>query len=216
MEQERQSTSSSTTHNPLRAEGFKPPPMSSHPEHYDLWLPSSLSPSVRTSICSPRLITIEERLRTAQCSDALENLRHVLRVKSRMVLFKNKNVRGQREGTRSRSVIDRVHSRARASASKYRLARAAKLALSGPGAWESTLRVLLDSDIRAYSDPDKLRPSMGRRGTVEDECRGLEVLGTAIPEIDLCPEVRGRRDGTVERCRVIPRARRHRRCCGKD
>ena len=147
MEQERQSTSSSTTHNPLRAEGFKPPPMSSHPEHYDLWLPSSLSPSVRTSICSPRLITIEERLRTAQCSDALENLRHVLRVKSQMILFKNKNVRGQREGTRSRSVIDRVHSRARASASKYRLARAAKLALSGPGAWESTLRVLLDSDI---------------------------------------------------------------------
>ena len=195
MEQERQPTSSSTTHNPLRAEGFKPPPTSSHPEHYDLWIPSSLSPCVRTSICSPRLITIEERLRTMQCSEALENLRHVLRIKSWMILFKNKNVRGQREGTRSQSIINRVHSHAQASASEYRLARAAKVALSGPGAWESTLCVLLDSDIRAYSDPDKLQPSMGWRRTVEDEFRGLEVLGTAIPEIDLRPEVRGRHDG---------------------
>ena len=89
-----------------------------------------------------------------------------------------------------------MHSCARASASKYHLARAAKLALSGPGAWESTLRVLLDSDIQAYSDPNKLQPSMGWRGTVEDECRGLEVLGTAIPEINLRPEVRGQHDGT--------------------
>lgn len=192
-----------------RAEGFNQPPTSNHPEHIDLWLPSSLSPNARKSICSARLIAIEERLRTAQCSDALESLRHVLRVKSRMVLFKHKNVRGQREGTRSRSVIDRVHARARVAASKYRLARLAKLSLSGPGAWESTLRVLLDSDIRAYSDPEKMRISTGRRGTVEDtsvqvEDPGILVMPDALePEIDLRGEARGRRDGTGETHRTL-------------
>jgi hypothetical protein len=185
-----------------RAEGFNQPPMSNHPEHVDLWLPSSLSPNTRRSICSVRLIAIEERLRTAQCSDALESLRHILRVKSRMVLFKHKNVRGQREGTRSRSVIDRVHARARAAASKYRLARLAKLSLSGPGVWENTLRVLLDSDIRAYSDPDKMRVSMGRRGTVEDP--GILVMPDGLePKIDLRGEARGRRDGTGETRRTL-------------
>ena len=72
------------------------------------------------------------------------------------MLFEHKNVRGQREGTQSRSVIDWVHARARVAALKYRLARLAKLSLSGPGAWESTLCVLLNSDIHAYSDPEKM------------------------------------------------------------
>ncbi|EDR07081.1 uncharacterized protein LACBIDRAFT_328410 [Laccaria bicolor S238N-H82] len=193
LEQER--TNSKT----LRAGHFQPPPASNHPEHVDLWLPSSLSSTSCVSVCSARLIAIEEKLRMAQCSDALESLRHVLCVKSRMILFKNKNVRGQRDGTQSRSVIDRVHARARAAATKYRLARLAKLSLSGPGAWESALRVLLDSDIRAYSDPEKMRVPVRQRGTLEHKSEEVEESGpsnTQAREIDLRPEIRGRRDGT--------------------
>ena len=200
MEQER--TNSRT----LRAEHFQPPPASNHPEHVDLWLPSSLSPTSRVSVSSARLIDVEEKLRTAQCSDALENLRHILRVKSRMVLFKNKNVRGQRDGTRSRSVIDRVHARARAAAAKYRFARLAKLSLSGPGAWESALRVLLDSDIHAYSDPEKMHVSVGRRGTLEHEPEEVEesgALNAPVLEIDLRPEIRSQRDGTGDTHRTL-------------
>jgi hypothetical protein len=200
MEQER------TNAKTLRAGHFQPPPASNHPEHVDLWLPSSLSPTSRVSVSSARLIAIEEKLRTAQCSDALESLRHILRVKSRMVLFKNKNVRGQRDGTRSRSVIDRVHARARAAAAKYRFARLAKLSLSGPGAWESSLRVLLDSDIRAYGDPEKMRVSVGRRGTLERGSEEVEESGVSnaqAQDIDLRPEVRTQRDGTGDTHRTL-------------
>jgi hypothetical protein len=193
MEQERTNTKT------LRAGHFQPPPASNHPEHVDLWLPSSLSPMSCVSVSSARLITIEEKLRTTQCGDALESLRHILRVKSRMVLFKNKNVRGQRDGMRSRSVIDWVHACARAAAAKYRFARLAKLSLSGPGAWESALRVFLDSDIRAYGDPEKMRVSVGRRGTLEHGSEEVEESGVSnaqAQEIDLRPEVRTQRNGT--------------------
>jgi len=81
-----------------------------------------------------------------------------------MVAFKNKNIRGQRDGTRSRTVIDRVHERARVAAERYRVARRAKLALAGSGNWEETLRVLNDGDIQSYQDPKRLRVWAGRRG----------------------------------------------------
>ncbi|EDR02155.1 uncharacterized protein LACBIDRAFT_332551 [Laccaria bicolor S238N-H82] len=183
LEQER--TNSKT----LRAGHFQPPPASNHPEHVDLWLPSSLSSPSHVSVCSARLIAIEEKLRT-------ESLRHVLRVKSQMILFKNK----------TSGVREMVHARAWAAAAKYRLARLAKLSLSGPGAWESTLRVLLDSDIRAYSDPEKMRVPVGWRGTLEHESEEVEESGpsnTQAREIDLRPEIRGRRDGTGDTQRTL-------------
>lgn len=179
------------------------------PENAKLWLPSSLPTAHRDAACIPGLALMEEKLRTAQCGDALESVRHVLRVKSRMVLFKNKNVRGQTYSTRSRSVIDRVHLRAKNNAVKYRIARAAKMALSGPGVWEDMFRPLLDSDIRSYSDPNKLQKGPGRRGTVEDEMLNAnpeESPGGSAPDgtgINLLLEHRTRRDGTGESHRTL-------------
>ena len=204
--QQRQMEQERTSSRMLHAEHFQPPPASNHPEHVDLWLPSSLSPMSRVSVSSARLIDVEEKLRTAQRSDALENLCHILRVKSRMVLFKNKNIRGQRDGMRSQSVIDQVHARAHAAATKYHFARLAKLSLSGPGAWESTLHVLLDSDVHAYSDPEKMRVSVGRRGTLEHEPEEVEELGASnalVLELDLRPEIRSQRDGTGDTHRTL-------------
>ena len=181
-------------------------PRDTHPniEDEDLFLPSSLPAFRRVSICIPTLVEIEEQLRTAQCYDALDGIRHTLHVKSHMVIFKNKNIRGQYSGTRSRAVIDRVHERARAFAQKYRMARMAKLTLSGPGAWEEVLRPLNDADIRCYSDPDKLARGPGRRGTVEDDVAMPEpAIMPGNPDddgidIDLLPEQRSVRDGTGE------------------
>jgi hypothetical protein len=65
------------------------------------------------------------------------------------VYFKNKSARGQREGNRSRTIIDRVHERARVAAERYRAARCGKLALAGAGDWEEALRILEDGDIRS-------------------------------------------------------------------
>jgi hypothetical protein len=128
-----------------------------------------------------------------------------------LVLFKNKNVRGQHDGTRSRAVIDRVHENAKVAAEKYRACRQAKLALSGPGEWEGTLRVLADGDIRSYQDPNHLRPCQGRKGTLDDdqvmerERQGL-LQPDAPPDdvdINLLYHPRDRRDGTGETRRTL-------------
>ncbi|KAF8202527.1 hypothetical protein BJ912DRAFT_842756 [Pholiota molesta] len=182
---------------------------SHHPENFELCLPSSIPVAHRAHVCIAGLSEIEEQLRTAQCHDALESIRHILKIKSRMVLFKNKNVRGQTEGTRSRTVIDRVHSRAKAAAVKYRAARHAKLALSGHGDWENELKILADNDIRAYQDPNRLRPRTGRRGTLEDDQLDAAPASETMdvdesqPDIDLLPQIRDRRDGTGETRRTL-------------
>jgi len=179
------------------------------PEEHDLWLPSNIPAADRPAVCQDGLADIEERLRTAQCQDALEGVRNILKIKTRMIAFKNRNIRGQRQGTRSRAVIDRVHERARNMAQKYRASRAAKLELSGHGAWEETLLILKDEDVRGYQDADRLRVRPGRRGTVEDEALGAAGHeGEAMDEndddgISLQPQERTRRDGTGETRRTL-------------
>ncbi|PPR06525.1 hypothetical protein CVT24_001418, partial [Panaeolus cyanescens] len=164
---------------------------SPNPEDNRLWLPSNLPADLRDSICSDKtLAAIEEKLRTAQCSDALNLLRHILTIKTRLIKFKEKNITGQRDGTRSRAIIDRVHERARAAALKYRAAREAKLRLSGPGEWEQVFRVLADSDIRGYQDPEKGR-GKNRPGGVQTE------------DFSLVDRERTRREGTGETRRVL-------------
>lgn len=189
---------------------------STNPEEADLLLPSQIPPFRREIVCTVGLHVIEERLRIAQCYDALDGIHHTLRVKSRMVIFKNKNIRGQRDGLRSRAIIDRVHQKARTYAEKYRSARKAVLALSGTGDWEINLRLLLDSDIRAYTDPDRIRRRTGRRGTVEEdegnkgEGENRATMPTSAEQraadgsqIDLRLEDRGVRDGTGETRRTL-------------
>jgi len=89
-------------------------------------------------------------------------------------------------------------------AQKYQASRAAKLELAGHGAWEETLLVLKDGDVRGYQDADRLRVCPGRCGTVEDEA--LEAAGNggeAMHNDDengilLQPQARTRCDGTGE------------------
>lgn len=179
-----------------------PASLNNKPEVAKLWLPSTIPSTQRMAVCQPGLASMEERLRTVQCNDALENIRHVLKVKARMIAFKNKNLRGQREGTRSCAVIDRVHGCARASAAKYRAARKAKLALAGPGEWETTFRELLDGDIRSYQDPERLKKKQGRRGVREDDEVMAYGITSAAPSghtnLTLFQDDQMRQDGTGE------------------
>lgn len=174
------------------------------PEDADLKLPSQVPKESRHQVFVQGLPAVEEKLRTAQCHDALDSLRHILKIKSRLIKFKHKNIRGQREGTRSRAIIDRVHERARATATKYRAARAAKFKLSGPGEWENELRVLVDADVRSYQDPNKLSRKRGRPGTFEDGHASTHMEeGMEMEDFDLRPETRDRRDGTGETRRTF-------------
>ena len=180
---------------------------SHQPEHVPLWLPSSLSPEMCQIACAANVAAYEEKLRTAQCHDLLEKIRHILRIKTHMVQFKNKNIRGQVAGTRSRTVINRVQDRARYLSQHYCIARAAKLALSGPGDWEKQLRVLNDSDVRSYQDADRLQKRKGRKGTLEDDqleaATGTHNEDQQDVGIDLMAEKRSRRDGTGETRRTL-------------
>lgn len=189
----------------LRTQANYNPKLSEHPEDIELWLPSRLPADIRECVCIANLPKIKEKLHTAQCYDALDIMQHTLRIKSQLVLFKNKNMHGQREGLHSRSIIGRVHEWARVVAEKYRAAWAAKLELSGPGRWEHKLQILTDVDIRGYQDSDQLKQHRGRRGTLEDDQVFSIPMDPPVESNDftLFTEEHSHRDGTGETRRTL-------------
>ncbi|KAF9470561.1 hypothetical protein BDN70DRAFT_902008 [Pholiota conissans] len=113
--------------------------------------------------------------------------------------FKNRNIRGQRQGTRSRALIDRVHQRALGAVEQYRAAREALLSISGPGSWEDIVQPLLNADVRSYVDPEgRKKDGPGRRGIWEDGHgpSNEEGVDAGVEDIGTFPEERSRRDGT--------------------
>lgn len=154
------------------------------PERVFLHMPSGLSPAERATSCSNSLCEIEAELRYAHASDALDDLRHHLRLRTFTNKFKVKNVTGQRPNTRARTLQKQIDTKVRAGAAKYRRSRLAYLNLVGPGDWEITLRVLEDRDIRALNEralteseeEERRRVRMlGGTSTVEDE--EFELIG---------------------------------------
>ena len=127
------------------------------PEEQPLMFPSDLADNERIT-CTPGLARIEEKLREGQMHDALDNLRLHLHIKTRLVTFKDRNVRNQVANTRARGRIDANEVKVKAFANKYRRARDAKLALAGKGEWENRYRALADHDIRTLRG-DMYEPS---------------------------------------------------------
>ncbi|KAK7018821.1 hypothetical protein VNI00_018212 [Paramarasmius palmivorus] len=150
--------------------------MDSDPESVKLWLPSELPEDLIDRLCVSGLRRVEGQLQRARCFNSLHGVRHTLRVKTRMVLFKNRNVRGQRASGKSREIINRVVRRAKWYASRYRVARSAYLKLMGPGDWEMVLRPLRSEDVRSYRDPASLKVGPGRKGNDEDDQGEVERL----------------------------------------
>jgi hypothetical protein len=123
-----------------------------HVEDSKLYLPSDLSESDRRKYCPGGLSDMEDRLRFAEASDTLENLRHHLRTRSFTNRFKIANVTGQIHNTRARETQSRIDDKVRAAELQYRRSRGALLRLRGHGPWEDTLRVLEQSDVRALNE----------------------------------------------------------------
>ncbi|KAG6905239.1 hypothetical protein DXG01_004049 [Tephrocybe rancida] len=116
----------------------------------------------------------------------------------------------QLPGARLQTTINRAHERAQGFAQKYQVAQEQKLLLSRVGEWERTLCPLADSDIRAYTDPSRLKRGPGRPGTIEDDPATLpptphEDQEPEDPEegdVDMdVDEIRNRRDGTGATCK---------------
>ncbi|KAK7022727.1 hypothetical protein VNI00_017003 [Paramarasmius palmivorus] len=158
------------------------------PERADVWLPSSLPQAQIDRVCVPELRRIEGKLQYARCYDSLDGLRHSLRIKTRMMLFKNTNIRGQRSSGRAWEIINRVVSRIQRWATRYRISRDAFHKLTGPGNWEQQLKVLNTEDIRSFKDPALLKVRRGRMGNDEEDEEEHEMVkplhGTATSQTD--------------------------------
>lgn len=128
-----------------------PPPV--HVEDFPLFMPSGLTTKAHVRIfCLNDLAGMEDRMRFAEATDALERLRHFLRTRSFANIFKVANVTGQVRSTRARESQNRIDDKVRAASQKYRRARAALKTLRGSGAWEEDLQVLKNQDIRALNE----------------------------------------------------------------
>ncbi|EIW75289.1 hypothetical protein CONPUDRAFT_66284, partial [Coniophora puteana RWD-64-598 SS2] len=122
------------------------------PSALQLYLPSDLPSS---TACDSRLISCEWDLRFAQAHDALAEVRQYLRVRSFMLGFKDRFLRGQGANTRARESLKVVERRIKKCAYTYRNARTSLKSLasrlSKPG-WDNTLHELSDGDIRSMGD----------------------------------------------------------------
>ncbi|KAJ7473868.1 hypothetical protein B0H11DRAFT_1918683 [Mycena galericulata] len=105
-----------------------PPPKS---EDIRLYLPSQLPEAERLNRCQRGVPEMEARLREAQCSDALVQIRARLYAKGHLITFRNENLTGQVQTTRSQTLIAQVGARVAATQRKYNDARDALLTLKG-------------------------------------------------------------------------------------
>ncbi|KAI0326025.1 hypothetical protein GY45DRAFT_1234598, partial [Cubamyces sp. BRFM 1775] len=155
---------------PLRVAGASTntPPASSSapiPQEIPLLLPSSLPPTYRSTDALAALLDKERRLRMAQMTDALEDIRHLRRVLTGISEYMRFNVdgEGQRVTTRFRDLYSRFHAKVKRAAERYRTARAAVSVLDPQGSWVETFKPLLDPDIRGpRREDDSITASDGR------------------------------------------------------
>ncbi|KAJ7430891.1 hypothetical protein B0H11DRAFT_2262792 [Mycena galericulata] len=137
-------------------------------EHVHLYLPSALSAEERLNGCQRGLPDMEARLREAQCSDALIDIRAALHAKSHLISFKNENVTGQIQSTRSQTLISQVGARVAAYHRKYSDARHALIVLKG-AAHAPHFRKMRTSDLTLDAEEKesdaKSREKLAKIGT---------------------------------------------------
>lgn len=154
------------------------PDVSSNVEDLKLYMPSELCVGDRRKYCPNRLASMEDRIRFAEASDSLEDLRHHLCTRSFTNKFKIANVTGQIHNTRACEIQHRINDKVRVSELQYRRAQEAVKKLRGSGEWEQTLKVLEKSDVRALNERELTAQE-------KDEVHKLrEWLGTVAHDVD--------------------------------
>jgi hypothetical protein len=102
-------------------------------EDIPLYLPSQLTSKDQdsTELYHSALTDVEIRLRDGQLNESLNDLRHSLLVKQRLLRYKKTNARHQGASTRSRTLIARQDKKVKLATLTYQNAWNAKLALVG-------------------------------------------------------------------------------------
>lgn len=159
-------------------------------EEIPLYLPSSLDTQTRTNVCPAKIIAIKERLREAQATQALDDLRRKLRARVFANKFKIKNVTGQTNSTRACAWQKTIDQNAIIYKHTYQRARRALLVLRGHGEWsEKVLRELKTKDVRAFNEramtAEEVRERIEARrvaGLYEEEVLAVPADGVRLGE----------------------------------
>lgn len=168
-----------------RENSTPPADFSSQPELLPLNLPSSIPSNSREDICTAGVDSIETRLREAQCSESLADLRTQLIKRTYTNKYKERTASSQRAYTRFRTLQNQTEVKIKSAQTVYNTARSALLALKGPGSWEDQYQVLKREDVRG----------MHERGMTaeekEDHIRTRRMAGFSNEQIE------GELDGAV-------------------
>lgn len=143
----------SDPHAPIKAENIR------------LWLPSSLPPDLAANETLSGLREKEKRLRLAQMSDVLGDIRRIRRILAAVSEFQRMNVAGlgQRSMTRQQALYTRFKEKQTRAVQRYRDARLAMDKLDPSGGWAASYKPLLDSDLRGpCREDDEVILSEGR------------------------------------------------------
>ncbi|KAK0439646.1 hypothetical protein EV421DRAFT_1737806 [Armillaria borealis] len=104
-----------------------------------LLLPSDIPLLLRMEGCKGDVVNIEEQLCEAQCLDALDVLRGIIRAQRDSYAYRDANMRGQVHMMRAAAFMEHLQRRLESAAAKYQAARAALLNFK--------LRVLTQVDV---------------------------------------------------------------------
>jgi hypothetical protein len=121
------------------------------PEKIKLFMPSQLPANDLLRGCVRGLLSMEAKLRVAQCNNALVKLRARLHAKRHFISFRNENITGQIQATRAHTLIGQIGERVNACAQKYRHAQQALIMLSGE-AEATQFRELRPEDLQLDGD----------------------------------------------------------------
>jgi hypothetical protein len=117
-------------------------------EVFDLLLPSS-SPCASNGLSPKHLEEMELRLRLGRLEGHLTELRRLLRIRASAFLDKKANSTGQREGTRSHSLLADYLQKIELTTLNYQEERLAALRLDPAGTWQHRLKELDKADVRS-------------------------------------------------------------------
>jgi len=124
--------------------------LADHPENVALYLPSALPSSLREAYCVNGLPRIEYRLRCAQATDSLNDIRRFRRL-IRIIAAKTQSHIATTQRTRSTSLFDKAKTKLARAVSTYRASRKAISNLAPNeefGRWKKVFLKLEDCDIR--------------------------------------------------------------------
>ncbi|KAJ7066666.1 hypothetical protein C8F01DRAFT_1208764 [Mycena amicta] len=140
----------------------------------DVLPPASTGESADSTELLVELLSIERRLREAQCRTSLVLLRNQLHIKARLLVYKQNHSRHQAMNTRSRALVARNESRIRLHSEKYQMAWNAILLMVGGVESDVGWMKLEKADIRCMQEAETLSRKEAERERKERRQRVRE------------------------------------------